>query len=274
MKWTGTKDIKWHLKQVLLSKDFMGSGKKALDFPSGNGVSLQVLQEAGYAPVGADLFPELNRFEGATVLKADLSKPLPFESDHFDLILCQEGIEHVGNQDFVFNELSRILKLNGRLLMTTPNYSSLKSRMSYLLTESEAFGRIMPANEVDSIWLSGKNNDLYFGHVFLTGFLRLRLFGLLSGLDFQKLHPARLNYTSLFLFPLLYPFILFFSFKTYRRFVRKTRNQSTGREVFKHMIDPKLLLQGHLILEFKKSSTPKQAVQRVQSDNNVETMTT
>ena len=130
------------------------------------------------------------------------------------MVLCQEGMEHIGNQNDVFMEFSRVLKRNGLLILTTPNYSNIKSRLSYLFTESEAFGRIMPPNEIDSVWLNPKESDrVYFGHVFLTGFIRLRLFGQLAGFEILKIHTTRINYTSLIFFPLIYPLILFLVLK-------------------------------------------------------------
>ncbi len=262
MRFFGSKDIKVHLKRILLARDKPQARAKALDIPCGNGVSLETLRDIGYAAEGADLFPELNRTQDFVVHQADLSKPLPFSDEELELVLCQEGIEHIGNQNEVFTEFSRILKQDGTLIVTTPNYSNIKSRLSYLLTESEAFGRIMPANEEDSIWLSSQQGtQVYFGHVFLTGITRLRLFALLAGLEIKTLHSTRINYTSLLFFPILYPLIVFFSYKTYRRFVRKTKQREIGKEVLKYMIMPKVLLQGHLVLEFVKRRSPKQALQ-------------
>ena len=255
---TGSKDIKFHLKKLLLSMNSrINKESRILDIPCGNGVSLKVLKNMGFDVIGADLFPELNRNKDIPVIKADLGNNLPFEKEEFDMVLCQEGIEHTGNQNDVFMEISRILKTNGLLILTTPNYSNIKSKLSYLLTESEAFGRIMPTNEIDSIWLSTQQTDkVYFGHVFLTGFTRLRLFAKLAGFEILKIHETRINYTSLIFFPFIYPLILFFSLKTYLRFIRKTNNKKIGRELLKYMIMPKLLLQGHMMIEFCKKRNP------------------
>lgn len=190
------------------------------------------------------------------------------------MVLCQEGIEHIGNQNDVFTEFSRILRINGLLVLTTPNYSNIKSRLSYLFTESEAFGRIMPPNEIDSVWLDhGQSERVYLGHVFLTGFARLRLFGYLAGFEILKIHKTRINYTSLIFFPLVYPLILFFSFRTYIRFTGKTKNKKIGREILKYMVMPRLLLQGHMIIEFCKKRTPRQALDLLEVRNDFSMVT-
>ena len=52
--------------------------------------------------------------------------------------------------------------------MTTPNYSNLRAKMSYLLSESERFNSIIAPNELDSIWMSKQDitNEIYYGHIY------------------------------------------------------------------------------------------------------------
>jgi SAM-dependent methyltransferase len=265
MNFFGTRDIKVHLNNTLKSLEKSIQGQKALDFPCGNGETLKTLQNLGVHATGADLFPELSRTE-YKVVKADLTSSYPFSDESFDLAICQEGIEHVGAQNFVFDEFNRILKNGGRFVLTTPNYSKIKSRLSYLFTESEAYGRIMPPNEVDSIWLNEKESErVYYGHVFLTGFLRLRLFAKLSGFRLKKIHSSKVNYSSLLWFPLLYPLIYFYSLRTYLRFKRKTGQKELGQEIFKAMTSPQLLLENHLILEFEKIESPQKAIEKIRN---------
>lgn len=257
MRFTGTKEIKEHVQRLLTAKGPRLKGASAIDFPAGNGVTATSLKNLGADVLAVDLIPELFRAEGVPVVRGDLSGAFPSASNTFDFAVCQEGIEHVGNQDHVLREFARILKPDGTLILTTPNYSNLKSKMSYLLCESEAFGRIMPPNEKDSIWLApvaaGETTPrLYFGHTFLTGFFRLRLFAKLAGLELVKVHESRVNSTSLLLFPLFYPFVVLSAFKTSRRFRRKSGERELGNELFRWMIDPRLLLENHLILEFTK----------------------
>lgn len=277
MRLFGTKEIKEHVARVLEEKKSSLRGKLAIDFPAGNGVTSQALKNIGSNVVAVDLFPELFRVENVPVERGDLSLTYPFASSTVDFAICQEGIEHVGNQDHVFREFSRVLKVGGTLLMTTPNYSNLKSKMSYLLCESEAFGRIMPPNENDTIWLSpasasGEAPRIYFGHCFLTGFFRLRLFAKLAGFELKKVHDSRVNSTSLLLFPLLYPFVCLSAWKTSRRFKRKTGQDKIAQELFRWMVSPRLLLENHLILEFEKvvSTDTAAAAQTNKSNANNE----
>lgn len=45
----------------------------------------------------------------------------PFESEFFDVVVCCETIEHVGNEIDSLNEIYRILKPGGILIITTPH---------------------------------------------------------------------------------------------------------------------------------------------------------
>lgn len=54
---------------------------------------------------------------------------LPFEDDFFDLIVAGEIIEHIYDTDFFLEEIRRVLKTNGKLLISTPNIASLGRRL-------------------------------------------------------------------------------------------------------------------------------------------------
>ena len=116
----------------------------------------------------------------------------------------------------------------------------------------------MPPNPIESIWFSQGDSRFYYGHMFLIGLQRLKLLALLSGLRLKKIHRTRINITSLLLMPLFYPLILLSSWRAYRRAMRKNRNVpfDTRRQVFldtfKSMIDPGVLVDGHLFVEFEK----------------------
>lgn len=47
-------------------------------------------------------------------------KRIPFENDTFDSVLCTEVLEHVFNIEEVLSELHRVLKNNGKAIITTP----------------------------------------------------------------------------------------------------------------------------------------------------------
>ncbi len=159
---TGSKNIKDLLIRVFTKMNT--KSLTVLDFPAGSGFTSNYLQNRGADVVSWDMFPE---FFQSNILKctfADLQKEFPAENSRFDLAVFQEGIEHLPNQLFALKEFHRILKDDGILIVTTPNYSNLRSRLAYLLFESET-PKIMPPNELESLWFC-KNNRGYMGHVF------------------------------------------------------------------------------------------------------------
>lgn len=107
--------------------------RRVLDLPSGSGELTQILRDRGLDVVAADLFPEAFVAAGGSCLRADLNGRLPFEDDQFDAVACIEGIEHIENPHLLAREANRILRMGGRLYLTTPNVLSIRSRLSYLL---------------------------------------------------------------------------------------------------------------------------------------------
>lgn len=267
MKLFGSKDIKPFIKSLLTSKRFELENKTVLDIPAGSGYSSEVLRNLNTFVESYDLFPDFFKVDRMQCKEIDLSKELPIQNGYADFILCQEGIEHLSDQFLLFKEFNRVLKLNGTLLLTTPNGSMLRSRLSYLLTESEHFYKIMPPNEIDSIWFSqnaGKG-AIYFGHVFLLGIQRLRLLAKLAGFDIKKIHHLRVNHTSLLILIFTYPIIVIVNILAYLRAMKinKQVEYSKRRKVFlenlKLGIDPRILLDGHLVVEFQKTCETDEA---------------
>src|SRR4051812_34722438 len=73
-----------------------------------------------------------------------------------------ETIEHIPDQFFLFTEVTRILKLGGRLFLTTQNSSSLRSRFLQFMNECDRYG-IAPPNETTAYVEWGKGQR-YLGN--------------------------------------------------------------------------------------------------------------
>jgi SAM-dependent methyltransferase len=240
------------LEQVASS---FATGKKVvIDLPAGNGETSRYLQQKGFEVHAFDLFPEFFSVDGLQCQFCDVVKGIPFPDKGADLIICQEGIEHFSDQMVAFREFNRVLRKHGKLVLTTPNHSSLKSKISYLLNESEKHSRIMPVNEFDSIWFNRNDNEnQYYGHVFLIGIAKLRLFGKLAGFKVSKIYFSELKPSNLLLFVIFYPFIVLTSLANYRRNVKKKPYaKETYLEMLKLNLSPKILMDGSLIVEFEK----------------------
>ena len=282
MKFFGNTGIKVFVENVLLSRKEQLKNKIIIDIPAGSGHSSNILNKLGVKVEPFDLFPDFFKVTGLECKQADLSKNLPVIDSYADYVLCQEGIEHLPKQLFMFREFNRILKKNGTLFLTTPNNSQLRSKISYLLSESEYFYKIMPPNEMESIWFTNDTagNDMYFGHIFLTGIQKLRILARITGFKIKKVHHTRMNHTSLVLLLLFYPLILIVNLLAYVRAIYKHKRSKTGnfkkvfREIIKLNIDPLILIDNHLFVEFEKECELDEAQSILQSkytDFNIET---
>jgi SAM-dependent methyltransferase len=198
-------------------------------------------------------------FDDLQCKRADIMKGIPMDDKSSDMIICQEGIEHFSNQLKVFKEFNRVLSKNGELVITTPSYSNLSSKFSYMLFESE-ISKKMPPNEIDDIWMSDKTitNEIYHGHIFLIGLQKLRVLGKLSGFRIKEIKYLRLSKGSIFLFPILYPLILIRSVLVYRRHLKRNKKTSIDKKinVYKEQlfinINPLNLLNKHTFITFTK----------------------
>lgn len=107
--------------------------KIVLDAGCGSGDYLLYLAKTSKKIYGID-FSEMGcrlsinktkKFNNVFIKKADLSKKLIFRNSYFDFILCTEVLEHIKDISSVLSEFKRILKNNGLILFTLPNFTTL-----------------------------------------------------------------------------------------------------------------------------------------------------
>lgn len=232
--------------------------KVVIDLPAGEGKTSAWLQRLGAKVIPLDLFPEFFMAQGLTCQPCDLNESIPLANDLADYVISQEGIEHVSDQSMALKEFSRVLKPQGRLLLTCPNGSSLTAKISNLFGECERYARLMPPNMVDSIWFSSRQagNKLYYGHLFIPTASKIRVLARIAGLELDKIHFSELKVSNFFWFIFLYPLILFTQTANYlRNRLKKPAASGEYKKAFLLSINPKILLDGSLVLEFKKVST-------------------
>lgn len=119
-----------YLKKVL--KHY--SHPRILEIGAGHGAFTKLLHDDGFEVTASDLYPEHFYFDRVKCHKVDITRPLPFEDHSFDIIIAVEVMEHVHDHGVFFSEAGRVLKPGGRLLFSTPNILSLKSRLMFLFS--------------------------------------------------------------------------------------------------------------------------------------------
>jgi len=276
------------------------AGLKVLDVPAGRGVIALPLRAAGFDVIACDLIPRLfeetvaaiggrpmeQAYElfgrgsfspelrqrmfpqpGATVptdvrcVAADMEDRLPFPDGSFDYLISMEGIEHIQDRHKVLSEFRRVLKRDGRLLISTPNLLSVRARLAYALAGQRTFKAHL--DEFTGVWgRSADGTRLYHGHAFLINYFQLRYSLHHAGFHICDLLPSAVSPTSLALLPFFYPLVALCT----RRILRVGRKEFNAKiakgkipasspppfdDIYRHVLSPRMLLTTVMILEAK-----------------------
>jgi 2-polyprenyl-3-methyl-5-hydroxy-6-metoxy-1,4-benzoquinol methylase len=158
-----------HLVRYLWASTYI-EGREVLDAGCGAGYGTRILLEHGAKRcVGVDLSPEAvegaaerygsgQAIEFETVDIADL----PFDDDSFDAVVCFETLEHVEDQAGVLEELERVLRADGLLLLSSPNrgqyppgnpyHTKELAEQEFLGLLSQRFAHVLPFRQHN--WLA------------------------------------------------------------------------------------------------------------------------
>jgi ubiquinone/menaquinone biosynthesis C-methylase UbiE len=130
-EWANLKDKNLIMENL---SDFVGSGSKILDVGFGTGkFTHQVKKWFKLRKIwGIDI--EESKDKGIISEVWDLNRvPYPYSDNSFDVVLSVQNIEHLYFTDDYLNELRRILKKDGYLVLTTTNLAGLHYRLMLLL---------------------------------------------------------------------------------------------------------------------------------------------
>lgn len=231
------------------------AGKRVYDFSCGSGYIANLFYQAGATVAAYDLFPQQCMYPHLHCQRLDLQHKLPLPDAVADVVICAETVECIPNQHQLFCELARVLKPAGILLLTTANPSSLRSRFSQFIQESEHYSVPLPHEKNALVKWPGEEAG-YFSKLFISGVLRIRTLAALHGLEIDCIHRTQASTTSLLLL-VLYPLIWFFSWKGYRKNMRQEPHlHAIHRGVFRVNTSWRILTGKHLALEFRKTHHP------------------
>lgn len=103
----------FHGRRLQVARSLLGTvGTTALDVGCGNGF----LRSLGFTnSIGMDI-----RLSRAVTVRAS-AESLPFRDRIFDLVFAGEVLEHVNAPARALNEWTRVLRIGGRLCLSTPN---------------------------------------------------------------------------------------------------------------------------------------------------------
>jgi SAM-dependent methyltransferase len=122
-----------HLHRYEIARRFAG-GRDVLDVASGEGYGASYLAQVAKSVVGVDIDAEAIRHAASRYAAMNLrfrvgsASQLPLADDSFDLVVSFETIEHLVEQEEMLAEIGRVLRADGKLIISSPNklvYSDL-----------------------------------------------------------------------------------------------------------------------------------------------------
>lgn len=138
MKYTGIRAVPYatpsrimqpHVARYQFTTETIKQADVVMDIACGTGYGVSILKSGGYEKIyGVDLDHSAVKYAanhylkagGITFIQANGSK-LPFGDHSFDLITCFETFEHLLDSRSFLDELYRVLKPSGKLIISVPN---------------------------------------------------------------------------------------------------------------------------------------------------------
>ena len=115
-------------------------GERVLDIGCGNGLLLYNVRDkfdelCGIEFSGARAGIAAEALEGLNgdIRQGNIEERLDWDDGYFDVIVLSDVIEHIVNLWPAMEEITRLLKPNGHVVISTPNIASLRARVSLLM---------------------------------------------------------------------------------------------------------------------------------------------
>jgi len=217
------------------------TGARVLDAPCGGSAALTLaLIEKGFEAIGADVDTDAEARLGKAFAKVDLNATLPWPAQSFDAVFSTEGIEHLESHYSFLNEMWRILKPGGILVITTPNITALRSRVRFF--GSGFFGRdSRPLNEAS-------RHPLH--HIGLATFPELRYELHTSGFRLMAVQHTHIKPIS-YIYAIYAPWMWLYTRIAFRK-EKDAAQRERNREILATLCSPSLLFGECLMLVARK----------------------
>lgn len=205
--------------QVITKEDI--TEKKVLDIGAGRGYMSRLLGEhvrkKGKRPsevvTACDLFPEYFSYDGVACERMEFINAFPFDDNAFDVAYAVEVIEHLKCPYDFIQEMYRVVKPGGRVIITTPNILNLTSRISFVLT---GFFELFKPLSFDA-----EDARRQWGHIMPLSAYYLDHAMKACGFKEVDLKVDRVKKSSLFLLLLLFPALRISSLMHAKRLLKK-----------------------------------------------------
>ena len=122
-----------------------GTGGRLLEVGSAEATHACHLARRGFDTVVIEPSPmmlararqSMTAFDTTVALVRGIAEALPFPGGTFDCVLCDSAIDHFASPDLGAREMTRVLKPDGRLVLSFVNYRGVAVRLSRLVYQVE-----------------------------------------------------------------------------------------------------------------------------------------
>lgn len=204
------------------------------------------LKDMGFEVTAADVDSDRFRYHDFIPFQScALARPLPFADQQFDYVVLAEVIEHLRSPFFAVREISRVLKKDGILILSTPNVLNLGSRLRFLFEGAFDFFR---EPTLDCVQLNpGKLGEM---HIVVWRYQELEYLLFENDLEVIQIDSDFLKPGARMLSLFLLPFL---KLQCFLRRRRAAGNAGLAYRRIDHILfSPPLLYGRHLILKARK----------------------
>ena len=217
-----------------------------LDVSCKKGEILQVLKSQGFTVQGTHFMEDAEEIDGIPIDRGvDLLKGFPYAAESFDIVLLVEVIEHLENHRVAIGEVTRVLKPEGVLILTTPNIMRLNSRLHFFLTgHHKTKRRFIPFD-----------TPLSEAHQYHNYPIDLPIFYYLlkqNGLEIERVGKSRIKTFSWLLFFLFAPLVTIYTFYFLYLREKDEKQRRENMRLCSWLLHPRIFLEDNWVLRLRK----------------------
>jgi SAM-dependent methyltransferase len=219
-------------------------GKRLLDLSCASGRTSRMLTKQAAFVVATEYRPFVSLGENIlSVGGVDLNDPLPFKDASFDGVNITEVIEHVEHQAQLIREISRVLKKDGVVVVSTPNVLNVLSRLRFLFT-GFLRGRPRPAHYSRC---PEQAPNIYLLHFYELYYLLFHY-----GFEIDELRATKVKFAPVFFTLFLYPWMWVFTLAAVIHAEKDPVQRKYNWQILKYFFSRSLLFSDNIVVKARK----------------------